>query len=508
MKKIVCEICNGSEFLKKDGQFICQGCGTAYALEEVKTMMQEVAEPVVTAAAEIKAAPAETSAAAAPNQKLVNLLVMAGSALEANKLAEAEKYSNHAIELDVSCYSAWFLKGKVTARKSTADYMTLDEANKYFATALDSAPEEEKAALKEQAAQEITNVGLTLLTLSAEKFAADPNQFTLFDIKENAEKVLAAAEAMMKHGTPAEVPGFVRTGIATLMNQAGAAVLQKSRQIWKSLEHPDKQGYHKIRNRYNCADEILKLAVQWSTADEAPAIEAYKNMIAIQEDLLAMRIFKQVKKEETGEMVWVAESPLSALETTAMTMLVMKYRSTISELEAKLRERRAAEARAAEEAKQQRIKAYWEAHPEEKASLEAEIESLNEKKKQINADIAKLNGKISEIEKELSVSFSEEQESQKLKEQIKALNSTRLAAGILNFRKQKAISAEIEPLKQEKARLDAYVKAQLKRIKEEVKNKTAPLKNEISALKNSYSAAEKRQAEIRAIFTRDPAEKT
>lgn len=386
--------------------------------------------------------------------------------------------------------------------------MTLDEANKYFATALDSAPEEEQAALKEQAAQEITNVGLTLLTLSAEKFAADPNQFTLFDIKENAEKVMAAADTVMKHGTPAEVPGFVVTGIAMLMNQAGAAAVQNSRQLWKSLERPGKQEYHKIRSRYDYADEALKLAVQWGTADETPAIEAYKNMIAIQEDLLAMRVFRQVKKEETGELVWVAESPLSTLESTAKTVLAVKYRSTISELEAKLRERRAAEARAAEEAKQQRIKAYWEAHPEEKANLEAELESLDTKKQQINEDIAKLNEQISEIQKELSVSFPEQQEIEKLKEQIKALNGTRLAAGILNFKKQKAISAEIEPLKKEKASLDAYVKAQVKRIKEEVKNKTAPLKNEISALKNSYSAAEKRQAEIRAIFQRDPAENT
>ena len=30
MKKIVCELCDGTEFVKEGGMFVCQGCGTKY----------------------------------------------------------------------------------------------------------------------------------------------------------------------------------------------------------------------------------------------------------------------------------------------------------------------------------------------------------------------------------------------------------------------------------------------------------------------------------------------
>lgn len=41
MKKLVCEMCGGTELLKKDGVFVCQSCGTQYSVEEAKKMMIE-----------------------------------------------------------------------------------------------------------------------------------------------------------------------------------------------------------------------------------------------------------------------------------------------------------------------------------------------------------------------------------------------------------------------------------------------------------------------------------
>ena len=42
MKKIVCEMCEGTEFAKVDGMFVCQNCGTKYSPEEAKSLMVEV----------------------------------------------------------------------------------------------------------------------------------------------------------------------------------------------------------------------------------------------------------------------------------------------------------------------------------------------------------------------------------------------------------------------------------------------------------------------------------
>jgi len=44
MKKMICELCEGSEFLKQDGLFVCQSCGCKYAPEEAKLLMKEIDE--------------------------------------------------------------------------------------------------------------------------------------------------------------------------------------------------------------------------------------------------------------------------------------------------------------------------------------------------------------------------------------------------------------------------------------------------------------------------------
>ena len=39
-----CELCGGTSFVKEDGMFVCQGCGTKYTPEEAKSLMEEQPE--------------------------------------------------------------------------------------------------------------------------------------------------------------------------------------------------------------------------------------------------------------------------------------------------------------------------------------------------------------------------------------------------------------------------------------------------------------------------------
>lgn len=41
MKALVCEMCSGNDFVKQDGFFVCQSCGTKYTVEEAKKIMIE-----------------------------------------------------------------------------------------------------------------------------------------------------------------------------------------------------------------------------------------------------------------------------------------------------------------------------------------------------------------------------------------------------------------------------------------------------------------------------------
>ena len=109
MKKIFCELCEGTEFTKDNGMFVCNGCGTKYTAEEARSLMREVEGDVpVSTGAPVVGAPMGN-----PNQAQIdNLLLLATNAYDASNLSEAENYCNRAIELDSTCYKAWFLKAK------------------------------------------------------------------------------------------------------------------------------------------------------------------------------------------------------------------------------------------------------------------------------------------------------------------------------------------------------------------------------------------------------------
>lgn len=91
MKQIVCEMCEGTEFLKDDGMFVCQNCGTKYSLEEAKKLMVEVSEST-------PAAPAEES------QKIANLRKLAERAKEDGDSEMAAKYFE---QLLLECPDDW-----------------------------------------------------------------------------------------------------------------------------------------------------------------------------------------------------------------------------------------------------------------------------------------------------------------------------------------------------------------------------------------------------------------
>lgn len=42
MKRLICEMCGGTDLVKQDGVFVCQNCGMKYSVEEAKKMMVEV----------------------------------------------------------------------------------------------------------------------------------------------------------------------------------------------------------------------------------------------------------------------------------------------------------------------------------------------------------------------------------------------------------------------------------------------------------------------------------
>ena len=100
MKKIVCEMCEGSNFLKQDGMFVCQECGSKYTVEEAKKLMVEVDGDVPAAAPAAPAAPV----AADNSQKIENLRKLAKRAQDEDNSEMAAKYFE---QLLMECPDDW-----------------------------------------------------------------------------------------------------------------------------------------------------------------------------------------------------------------------------------------------------------------------------------------------------------------------------------------------------------------------------------------------------------------
>lgn len=94
MKKIICEMCEGTEFKKENGEFICCGCNTHYSVEEAKGMMIEVED--------------EGSSSSYVDPELENLYTLARRAKETDNNENATKYYEMIMVKDPDSWEANF----------------------------------------------------------------------------------------------------------------------------------------------------------------------------------------------------------------------------------------------------------------------------------------------------------------------------------------------------------------------------------------------------------------
>ena len=102
MKRLVCEMCGGSDLVKQDGVFICQNCGTKYSVEEAKKMMVEGAVTVEGTVA------VEGTVKVDKSEELKNLYILARRAKEADNSENACKYYNEIVLKDPDNWEANF----------------------------------------------------------------------------------------------------------------------------------------------------------------------------------------------------------------------------------------------------------------------------------------------------------------------------------------------------------------------------------------------------------------
>ncbi len=493
MKRIVCELCESTEFTKEEGFFICQGCGTKYSLKEAKSMMREVEGDATPLAGY---APATSVPIGNPNQAQIdNILVLATTAYEAQNYTEAENYCNRAIELDAMCYKAWNLKGKAVGWQSKIDNLRIEEASHSFCKAIDFAPEDEKEELKNQAVEELKKLGLALIDLRKKRFSASPDSSELKGFSSDKKTIIDALLVLLSHGNAVSMPEGYLEEVAKKMNEAGVAALDMTRKAWANVEHPSQKDLKTYLDWNMNICEVFRQAINTSNNDDENDIKTYKNLIiAIKEPIGK---YSQTRRWnsflETYE--WEKEYSLNEQAINVRNNEVSTCESKIKELEKKVKEKK-------EEEKKARIAAYWEAHADEKVSLEAEKKDLEKTLNRLTSEISILDGQIKSLTPTGNV--PSEDEDNELRNQISDLEKRRANLSIFSVKEKKRIGEEIASLNGRRDALKAKIQQEKKNRLAEANVKLEPVKVKKSELGVELSKTKKKIEAIVAKFEKDP----
>lgn len=503
MKKIVCELCDGTEFVKEGGMFVCQGCGTKYTAEEAKSMMKEVEGAPVTVGAP----------AVNPNQQQIeNVLVLASTAYEASNLQESEAYCNKAIELDATSYKAWFLKGKAVGWSSTLENIRIEEAAHSFCKAIDFAPEDERDSIKNQAVEEIQKLGLGLVGTRKGRFIASP-QAECESFQSDMKTIYEALIVLLQHGNAVDMPQYLHQ-ICTIMYEAGVEAVQKADDAYLAKSTPEIDDFSEYATSLLASVLVIKFSIELNNnEDDEIKLERYKKisnivMMPLSTEPRPRAVYKKEWNSYLSKYVYNVDEHLTLTAIAIIAKNINKQfedkplKDIIDLLKKKVEENKEAEKKKAEEEKQARIKAYWEAHADEKAKLDTEKKELADKKSKLNAEIASLTKQINDAQPTGTV--PSEDEASKVKDQIKELENQRAKLGIFAGKEKKRISEEIASLQGRLDSLKSKIDEEKKARAAEVDKELTPIKTKKNELEQQVSAAEKRISAIEAELTKDP----
>ena len=525
MKKIVCELCEGTQFDKVDGRFVCKGCGTSYSAEEARGMMREVEgeEPVSTGA---PAMPVGN-----PNQQqLDNILMLATNAYSADNNQETENYCNRAIELDATCYKAWILKGKAIGWSSSIKNNRMEEAAHSFLQGINFAPDEDRDKVREEATEELKRLGLACASVQQKNFSRYPddeelngfvtilqplvNALTLIADKNadtsNIGGALAELTALLSKGnakmrflsmkmkgTAAGIPEDFFNQIALMMNAAGVAGFKTVRERYNNDSKPDRNDFKKALNEADNCIELIQMAIDASDDDDDEDITRYENIKIIYQFTIDLKAYANYSDYSRNWM-------LTDAAKNSRRDSIKDCDKKIAEIKDQARKKEEEERKKAEEEKQARIAAYWEAHADEKAALDSELKELNEKKSAWDKEIADIESEIKAATPTGNV--PSENEKSKIRDQISDLNNRRAKLGMFAGKEKKQIGEEIASLEGRMSALDGKIEEEKRARKAEADQKVAPLNAKKKELTEQRDAAIKRITAINKELTKDPEE--
>ena len=259
-----CELCGNTQFLKQDGVFVCQGCGTKYTLEEARKLMGNAPSVTTTTVATV-----EGNQVKSPNESAIEkYLTLAQNAYHIKNFSESLSYANKILELDPTHSRAWFLKGSSLCwTTNTQQGITIEMIN-CFAQAENNISEADKGALKSEMGNDLWQVSNGLITSACNLFCQSPGDYR--------DNVLWLYDHILKI-----VPGFIEVCLDE--NQSKEFIKVITEVIWQvaidvygSVRNDRWDPHHYFSYYSTFAYSCLSLLERCAEVPELPADSRWK----------------------------------------------------------------------------------------------------------------------------------------------------------------------------------------------------------------------------------------
>lgn len=534
MKKMVCEMCEGTEFLKVEGKFVCQGCGLQYTMEEAKKLMVDVEDTGIVA-----------PAASVPqtNPQVENLLNLARNAYASKNYAQTEEFCNQVIAQDSQNYEAWLLKGQAINYQITASNQRILEAYNCIMTAYDVLPEEEKETEKYEVLSVLKDCMEGEVTFWVEQFEKDrPTEATLRRTK-NAyvDAYNKMAEAFDRLGLQESKQGYLWNFDNFFVKKANAACVSSwkitvaynffrddldnlgaywnrnsnRRENGTDYFRPSKETFTTFLDEQGILNQMLEFCVEQfnQETDEQQKIYIYDNLAYFTEVPMNQCSYKPMVTTWTNgygavtrrDEYYEVDTFLTDASKANRRKSIAKYKALSAEAKAagEAKER----AKKEREREEKRIQ-YWTDHAEEKAALE-------EEKAQLETQAAELETVIKQIVKDITpernrlnaekaAKLPEEDQLQAQMTVVRDLEAERSRLGLFKGKEKKAITARLEEVEHPKLKqLRAAAEAARKALNEKVEHQLAELGKEETQKRSELRKIRERIGAIDYEFKKD-----
>lgn len=528
MKRLICEMCGGTDLMKQDGVFVCQACGCKYSVEEARKMMVE-------GTVEVQGVVQISNTA-----QISNLMNMAKSAFDSKNYAKAEEFCNQIIAMDDKNYEAWKLKGEAISYQISTKNQRILEAYNCIMTSYRVLSDEDKEAKKHEIISSLKTCMEGEVVFWLEQFEKGRPTKATFARAKNAY-----FDAYKKMEAAFDEIGLTDEKEKYLISFDNFFIIECSSicsSAWKTTvgynyyrDYFSTYGstwivnnFHNIdfrKDDYRPSKEILltfmdetdllialeEFAATRVNYETYPKVieTIYSNIAFFHQRIKESHYFKldwgsASAWDSSNRLGWrragLSESAVKIREQE-ISKCNMRKQTVINEIAAKKAEKE-------KEERKKRIEMYWEEHTEEKQKLDGEISKIKEKISKLNAQISDIENKnaskLNELNNERERKLPCEEQVDKQRDVIRDLENRKNECGLFKGKEKKAIQSRIDNEETPKlGELRKQAEIEKKKHQDKVDAEINVLKSEGKELRDEVALLQKQCDEINAELTKD-----